>query len=27
LFVCDEKILREKMLKLNDVCECDEQLS
>jgi len=27
LFLCDEKILREMMLKLNDVCECDEQLS
>ena len=24
---CDEKILMEVMLRLNDVCECDEQLS
>ena len=27
IFVCDEKILREMMLKLNDVCDCDEQFS
>ena len=28
IVVCDEKIyLREMMLKLNDVCDCDEQLS
>jgi len=27
LFLCDEKILREMMLKLNDVCVCDEQFS
>jgi len=27
LFLCDEKILREMMLKLNDVCDCDEQFS
>ncbi len=27
IVLCDEKILREMMLKLNDVCDCDEQLS
>ena len=27
IVVCDEKILREMMLKLNDVCDCDEQFS
>ena len=27
IVVCDEKIIREMLLKLNDVCECDEQLS
>ena len=27
IVLCDEKILREMMLKLNDVCDCDEQFS